>query len=319
MDGDSTSFVVTNAFAGRNRINVVAHADKYEDSTSASAYVYVPDEIISANAKYTSDNEILLSIDFTIGGEADGFVIYQSTNGSEFTKIGDTKGLINSYTVKGVSKSNKYDFKIIPYCENEFILYGKAYKLTVNSQTSDNKDSDSSDLTEEIPQKGQQIKDKKYIYKVTKAGNKNALGELSVTGLKKTSLKVVKIAAKVTIGGISYKVTYVDKKAFKNNKKITKVFIGKNVQSIGVNAFRGCKKLSAVSINSTVLKTIGKNAFYNCKKLKKVIIKSSKLTKIGKAAFKEIKKKAVFKVPKSKKNKYKKMIEKAGAKNPKVK
>lgn len=52
------------------------------------------------------------------------------------------------------------------------------------------------------------------------------------------------------------------------------------VTAIGNNAFKGCKKLKKVSINSVYLTTIGKSAFGNCKKLKKVVIKSKKLKKL---------------------------------------
>ena len=79
--------------------------------------------------------------------------------------------------------------------------------------------------------------------------------------------------------------------AFKNNKKIKKVIIGKNVTAIG------------------------KKAFYGNKKLKKVIVKSTKLKKIGKKAFfRKAGKKIVFKVPKKKIKKYKKLLKTAGTK-----
>ena len=137
------------------------------------------------------------------------------------------------------------------------------------------------------------IKDKKYIYKVTKAGSKDGkcIGEVMVIGLRKKSLKKIKIATVVTIDGVTYKVTSIGAKAFKGNKKITSVVIGKNV------------------------KNIGSKAFFNCKKLKKVTINSKKLKKIGKKAFfKKKGKKITFKVPKAKKKAYKKMLKTAKTK-----
>ena len=171
------------------------------------------------------------------------------------------------------------------------------------------------------PKKGSTIKDKKYIYKVTKAGSKDGsiVGELKVTGLKKKSLTQIKIAAKVKIGGVTYKVTSVGSKAFKGNKKITKVFVGKNVKSIGANAFAKCTKLKQASINSKVLTSIGKNAFNGDKKLKKIIVKSTKLKKVGKKALAGTSKKLVVKVPKAKKKAYTKLFNKAGNKKVKVK
>jgi len=168
--------------------------------------------------------------------------------------------------------------------------------------------------TADGPKKGATVKDKKYIYKVTKAGSKDGkiIGELSVTGLKKKTLKAIKIAANVKIGGVTYKVTSIGAKAFKGNKKITKATIGKNVKTIGASAFAKCTKIAQVTINAKGLKSIGKNAFNGDKKLKKVIIKSTKLKKIGKKAFlRKGGKKIVFKVPKSKKKAYKKLLKKA--------
>ena len=79
-------------------------------------------------------------------------------------------------------------------------------------------------------------------------------------------------------------------KAFKGNKKITNVTIGKNV------------------------KTIGASAFYGCKKLKKLTIKTKYLTSksVGKKAFSGIYKKAIIKVPAGKKKSYKKLLKKHG-------
>lgn len=120
-------------------------------------------------------------------------------------------------------------------------------------------------------------------YRVKSIVNKNAT--LEVVGVRSKSLKTVNIPGMVTINGVSGKVT-----------------------AIGNNAFKGCKKLKKVSINSVYLTTIGKSAFGNCKKLKKVVIKSKKLKKVGKKAFFKISKKSVIKVPAAKKKTYKKIL-----------
>ena len=140
------------------------------------------------------------------------------------------------------------------------------------------------------PAVGTKLTDKNYTYKVTKAvAKKGEVGEVEVTGLNKKSLKNIKIADKVTIDGNTYNVTSIGKNAFKGNKKVTQVTIGKNVTKIGANAFA------------------------NAKKLKKVVIKSTKITKIGKKAFvrKKNAKKLTFKVNKKNKKAYKKLLKKA--------
>lgn len=100
----------------------------------------------------------------------------------------------------------------------------------------------------------------------------------------------VTIPATVKINGKTYKVTEIKDNAFKGNKDLTQITIGKNITKIGKNAFNGCKNL------------------------KKVTFKSTSVTKIGKGAFKGINKKAKFTLPKKKAKVYKKLIKKAGFK-----
>ena len=140
------------------------------------------------------------------------------------------------------------------------------------------------------PAEGSKVRDKKYIYKVIKAGTKDGkiVGQVRVVGLKKKSLKKIKIANVVTIDNVKYKVTQIGAKAFKGNKKIKSVVIGKNVTTIGKQAFYNCKTLKTVKINSKKLKRVGKKAFYR---------------KGGK--------KLTIKVPKKSKKKYKKILKKA--------
>ncbi len=76
--------------------------------------------------------------------------------------------------------------------------------------------------------------------------------------------------------------------AFEDCPKLTKVTLGKNVEKIGKNAFKGCKKLKAITINSSELESVGKNAF------------------------KGIYKKAKIKVPKKKLSAYKKLLKNKG-------
>lgn len=116
----------------------------------------------------------------------------------------------------------------------------------------------------------------------------------------------------VTLGTKTYTVTSIEKEAFKNNKKITSVTIGKNIESIGNSAFEGCTKLKNVNIKSTSLTGIGSKAFSKCKLLKTIKISSKKLKTVGKNAFKGIHKKATIKVPSSKLKKYKKLLAKKG-------
>ena len=133
---------------------------------------------------------------------------------------------------------------------------------------------------------------KKLTYKVTACNKK--VKTVTVIGSKK-QLKSITIPATVTYQKMKFKVTEISKNAFKKQKKLTKVTIGKNVTKIGANAFYGDKKLS------------------------KVTIKGKNLKKIDKNAFKKIKKSATFKVPKGKAKAYKKLLKKAKTSSYKVK
>ena len=153
--------------------------------------------------------------------------------------------------------------------------------------------------------------DGKATYKVTTADLTNG----TVTYVAPTNKKAttVTIPDTVVMDGVTYKVTSVEKGAFKNNKKIKKVTIGKNVKTIGKSAFEGCKKVTSVTIGKNVSK-IDSKAFYGCSKLKTLTIKSSKLTtkKIGSKAFTKTPKSMTVKVPKKKFKTYKSMLIKRG-------
>lgn len=85
------------------------------------------------------------------------------------------------------------------------------------------------------------------------------------------------------------------------------------VTAIGENAAHGIKELKNLTIGKNV-KTIGKDAFRNCSKLKKITLKTEKLTKqsVGASAFKGISKKAVFRCPEGKADAYRKILRKKG-------
>ena len=99
-----------------------------------------------------------------------------------------------------------------------------------------------------------------------------------------TKSTAVTIPSVVNVNGVAVKVTAIDAKAFKGNKKIKSVTIGANVKAIPNNAFTNCTALTKVKIGNNVT-SIGKNAFAGCKKLKTVTI-GKNVTKIGANAFK---------------------------------
>lgn len=157
-----------------------------------------------------------------------------------------------------------------------------------------------------VPKSGTVINDTKakVQYKVIKSGKSGG-----TVGYKKSTnsgAKTIVIPKTATINGITYKVVSVEANAFKNNKKITKVTLGDNVETVGDKAFYGCKNLTKVTMGKNVKKikeaafggceklktvnmganvtTIDKQAFYNCSALTQIAI-PKKVSKLGKEAF----------------------------------
>ena len=142
-------------------------------------------------------------------------------------------------------------------------------------------------ITTKAPAKGTKLKDTKTkaVYKVTKAGS-----TVEYVKTTATKAKTIIIPAKVTIKGVTYKVTSVASKALSGNKKVTKLTIGKNVTKIGTKAFYGCKNLKKITIKTSGLKA----------------------GKVGAKAFKGVYAKVKVYVPAKKVTLYKKILKKAG-------
>lgn len=171
-------------------------------------------------------------------------------------------------------------------------------------------------------------------YKVSTADMSN--GTVTYMAPLDKKLSKVTIPDTVVIGGVTYKVTAIEKGAFKNNQYLKTITIGNNIKTIGDSAFYNCKKLNTVKIGKNVtsignktfykcaalkaitipanVNKIGKSAFEGCKKLKKITIKTRKLTskKVGSKAFKGTPKNAIVKVHKKSLKAYKKFLYKKG-------
>lgn len=128
-----------------------------------------------------------------------------------------------------------------------------------------------------------------YKYKIINNAV-NGKGTVAFAGLAKSVTKV-SVGSTITIKGAKFTIVEISSKALKNKTKVTSVTIGKNIKTIGSEAFSGCKKLKTISISS------------------------AKLTKVGSKAFKNIYAKAKIKVPKSKLSKYKKLLKGKGQKS----
>ena len=186
-----------------------------------------------------------------------------------------------------------------------------------------------------VPKKatpGKTVKDSATngIYKVLADG-------LTVTFVRPAAKRAtVRIPETVKVSGVTCKVTEISANAFKNDAVLKTVVIGKNVKTIGANAFYGCKNLTKVSggaalvticdrafsncaalqgiVLPSTVKGIGKQAFYNCKKLRSITINTFSLTSknVGAQAFTGTYAKAVVKVPAKKFAAYKSLLRAKG-------
>ena len=159
-----------------------------------------------------------------------------------------------------------------------------------SEKDSDKNNSSTNTTQKKILTKGTSLSDQKTgaVYKITMEGKEVSYKKQS------TKKKKIVIPDQVTINGYTYKVTSIADNAFKNNKNITTVIIGKNIKRIGKKAFYGCKSLRNITIKIKLLKknTVGSKAF----------------TKAGSKNYKKLK----VKVPKKKLKLYKKILRKKG-------
>ncbi len=249
-----------------------------EDLTNITWYRATPGdadaESVSTNATYTIDS--LASDDFYDGSEetyfyyvveyssvtCTGYVyIYNSDTEEETTTEATTEEVTTEATTEEVTTEATTE-EVTTEATSEEVTTEAAAAVAVGT-------------TETVGN---------FNYKVTAVASDSEVGTVTLTGVAKKTKNVV-VPATVTLSdGKTYNVTAIGAKAFKGNKTVTKVTIGKNVT------------------------TIGAKAFYGCKKLKTIIIKSKKLKKVGKKAIKGIKKSATIKVPKTKLKAYKKLF-----------
>lgn len=125
------------------------------------------------------------------------------------------------------------------------------------------------------------LKNSKYTsgtmeYKVTKDAV-NGKGEVMVTSYKGKATAVT-IPDKISIGGVSYKVTAIGDSFLRANAKVKQVTIGKQVTTIGSYAFYNCKKLKTVTIQSKAIKSMGKKAWKGIEAKAKINVPNAKIT-----------------------------------------
>lgn len=113
-------------------------------------------------------------------------------------------------------------------------------------------------------------------YKVTSVRAKKTV---QFVGVDEAVSKVV-IPAEIKIVNATYKVSSIGKNALRQDPELTELTIGRNVSIIRANAFRDCKSLKKIVVNTTKLKAsmVGTNIVKNIAKNAKVYVPQSKYT-----------------------------------------
>ncbi|WP_027295725.1 discoidin domain-containing protein [Robinsoniella sp. KNHs210] len=199
------------------------------------------------------------------------------------TQIYTGKGVYPKITVKDGNRLLEENIHyVVRYVNNM-----KPGRATVTIQGVGGKYTGKEDRTFEIiAAKNKSFTVGNFKYTVTDASTEK--GTVRLTAPTKRSFTSLTIPSSVKIGSYAYKVTEIGTKAFRNNKSLKKIVIGKNVKKIGSYAFDGDRSLKNVKISSKMVKEVGKKAFRG------------------------IDKKAVIKVPSSKFRTYQKLLAKKG-------
>ena len=200
------------------------------------------------------------------------------------TYADNTKSVVKNYTTNVAQidmTSAGAKQLIITYVENK-IQKQTQISITVTQATeNDNQTSTGGNTTtDNLLAVGTNVTISSGKYKVLKSNaTSKEVAYIGTSDGKKTS---VTIPATVKVDGYTYKVTEIAAKAFKNNKKIKSVTLGKNVKKIGKEAFSNCKKLKKITIKSSSLKSVGKNAIKNIDKIATINVPKKQLSKYKK-------------------------------------
>ena len=151
-------------------------------------------------------------------------------------------------------------------------------------------------------------------YKVT--NELIAKASVAITGLSDNKVINLSVPDTIQIYGVTYKVTSIEKNAFRGQPQMKTAKIGNNVTAIGYGAFYACPILNSVTVGKSV-KTIGNHAFCRDTKLRTLTFQGTALTKIENHVLYQVTNLAI-KAPSSKVKAYKKLFTNKGTNSFKV-
>ena len=266
-------YTLSNSFNPANESKaVVESVSDMNDSTDTADLIVSGQEYLAQIA----DNE-----------ECDYYEFIMKNKGKPHLKLsGDMKAInVKVYNTSGNEVWSSFDERatgvsIDSESSNELEI-GNYYLKIVKSSTNTGNYRFTLTLPERQNQKGDVLSDAKgNVYKITSATT------VTYVKPKNKNQTSVKVPNTVTLNKVKYKVTAISAKAFKDNKKLTTLTVGKNVATIGDSALQGAVKLKKLDLSKTNVKTIGKNAVNGCKALTDLKINGNKVKTIKTGALK---------------------------------
>lgn len=210
------------------------------DSTKSTFTISSPQDITTIKAQKTTRtylvgdkfnaNDIRVFATYEDGTSKQVTNFTTDADKMDMTKAGK-KTLTVSYTEKGLTKTAAITITV----EAKPVVEQNTTKPETPKQ--------------KVPKKNAVYTVGSLKYKVTKSAASG--GTVAVTASTKKNPTSVKIADTVKLNGYTFKVTSIEKKAFYNKKTLKTVTIGKNVKSIGKNAFKNINKKAVFKVTSS--------------------------------------------------------------------
>ncbi|WP_243238033.1 leucine-rich repeat domain-containing protein [Roseburia zhanii] len=172
---------------------------------------------------------------------------------------------------------------VIPVIKKEETTNRQPFDSSKNDQTTTDKNNQTADGPNQAADTltiGQVVVNQADGASYTIKKNTDNAYEVEYKAPKNKKQTKIVVPDTIKINGVTYKVTSIAKNAFKNNKKLKTVTVGKNVSKMGANVFTGCKKLKTITIKSTKLtaKTLSKSTFKGITKAKTIKVPKKKLS-----------------------------------------
>ncbi len=252
-DGSKTTTTRTLEESGKVTETTVKES-KNGDKSTTEVVTDGSGKIVSTIIETKTTNKSGTTTVSTTEKKADGSLSYSTVetykSGKVVSKITETNADKSRKIVEETKQADGSTTKTVTK-----VSAGGSAKMTVTAETPAADD--------------KEAKKTEFVYSMTESGKAKLV---KVT----TDEAEITIPAAITINGVKCKVVTIGKSAFKGNTSITKIVIGKYVETIGTKAFAGLKDLNEISISSSKLSKVSKSAFYKISKDAKFYIKAKK-------------------------------------------